>query len=108
MLSLNPRRLPSFLGVAGLIDDPDAMRAGMLTRQDGLQACPQTVFVPTVRGQKFLQRSRWHPRLERYWLDALLRQIRQLPLNVDTQMFTCVATSKAIFKTSQVVEQTRR
>ena len=74
----------------------DAVRAVMLSDHELLNAITHHVVIPDKLAQELLQRSRSDACSDGDWLDALLRQVRELPANVDGQMFPRIAASKAL------------
>jgi hypothetical protein len=98
-LFLNAGSLVPFLDIAGLVDDPDLMGAGMLGGHDVLQPIAHPIFVPLELAEKLLQRPRGYTCFQGDWLDALLRQIGELPTHVHTQVRARIFTTEAIAET---------
>jgi len=98
-LFLNAGSLVPLLDVAGLLDDPDRMGAGMLGSHDVLQPIAHPVFVPLELAEELLQRPPCNTRFQGYGLDTLLGQIGELPTHLHTQMGARIFTTEAIAET---------
>ena len=57
------------------------------------------VFAPPVLAEELLQCPRCNTRFQRNWLDALLRQVRKLPTDVDPKMGARIFPTEAIAET---------
>src|SRR5271157_1768382 len=68
------------------------------TAVDVLKPVAHLVVVPLELAQELLQGPWCHSSVERDWFDALLWQVRQLPLDVHGQMSTSILTVKAVIE----------
>ncbi len=98
-LFLNPGSFVPFLDVAGLVDHPNRMGAGVFGSHVALEPIAHPVFVPLELAEELLQRPRCNTRFQSYWLDALLRQVRELPAHVDPKMGSRIFPTEAIAET---------
>ena len=98
VLPLHARRLVPLLGVAGLVDEPDAVRAGVVAGDDVVQSPPQRVLVPLVAGEELLEGARRDAGGQGDRLDALLGEVGQLAADVDGEVLAGVATGEAVLE----------
>jgi hypothetical protein len=103
VLPLHARRLNPLLGIAGLVDQPDAVRAGVFAGDDVVQPLPECVLVPLVAGEELLEGARRDASGQGHGLDALLGEVGQLTADVDGEVLACVAPGEAVREARQVV-----
>src|ERR1700728_236624 len=106
-LFLYARSLQAFFGIAGFVEDADAVGAGMLSGDELLYAITHFVVVPNELTQELLECAWSHARVDGDRLDALLGQIGELPADVDRQVFACVAASEGLGGMVQEIVQFR-
>jgi hypothetical protein len=103
VLPLHARRLDPLLGIAGLVDQADAVRAGVLAGDGVVQPLPECVLVPLVAGEELLEGARRDAGGQGHGLDALLGEVGQLAADVDGEVLARVATGEAVLEAGQVV-----
>jgi hypothetical protein len=79
--------------------NPDKLYIAKLA---GGKSIAETVLRPSVLGEDLLQGARGDVGVQGDRLDALLRQVRELPSDVDAQMRTSVLASEAV---AEVIEE---
>ena len=99
-LPLDAGRLVAFLGETGFVQDADADAPRRVpSRTISWTRSRMPVLVPLVLAQELLQGSRCHTRLDGDRLDALLRQVRQLPVDIRRQMLTRILAAETVLET---------
>jgi len=86
----------ALLDVAGLVEDPDGERPGVLVADDRLEVVAQEVVVPVVLAEELLQGPRRHAGVDGDRLGALLGDVRELPGDVDGQVGAGVLAGEAV------------
>jgi|GEM_PF-3955778 len=76
----------AFLDETGLIDNADALAVGVPAGDMLLEPVPDRRLIPAVQAQELLQIARRHAERIGHGLDALTRQIAQLPLDVQVEI----------------------
>jgi hypothetical protein len=104
-LPLDPSGVRALLGVAALVDDPEGLGMGVVSRHDPLDPVPQVCLIPEQVGEEPLQGPRGDARSQRNRLDALTLQIRQLALDISPQVLPRLAPSKTVIEFPQVLFQ---
>ena len=85
-LPLHTGRVRPLLDEAGLAGQADRHAGRVLGRDDLLDSIAHALLVPGQVREKLLQLPRRRPGLERHRLDALPRQVRQLPPRIRGQI----------------------
>ena len=102
VLPLHARRLDPFLGIAGLVDEPDAVRAGVPAGDDVVQPLPHRVLVPPVAGEELLEGAGRDAGGQGERLDALLGEVGELAADVGREVLAGVAPGEAVREARQV------
>src|SRR5438270_1461828 len=95
-LPLDAGGLVPLLDVAGLVEDPDGMRPGVVVADDPLEVVAQPVLVPVVLAEELLQGPRRHAGVDGDRLDALLGDVRELSGDVHRQVGAGVLAREAV------------
>ncbi len=96
VLPTDTHGMPAALGRARLVDAADRFRVRMIFDDDLLTAISEFFFIPLDRFEKTLQGPRCGLELQCDGFGRLAVQIRQLPLDIDSQQCPCLAPSEAI------------
>ncbi len=97
-LALHARRLVPLLDVAGLVDDADGMRPGVLIADDVLESVAQEVVVPVVLAEELLEGAWCDAGVEGDRLDALLGDVGDLAGDVGGQVGAGVLAWEAVIE----------
>src|SRR5205814_1199520 len=101
-LLLHAGGLVPLLGIAGLVDQADGVRARVLGGHQALESIPQLVLRPLELAEELLQGPWGDVRLLRDRFDTLLGQVGELPTDVDAQVGAGVLATEAI---AELVEE---
>ena len=101
-LLLDPGGLVPLLGVAGLVDDPDGVRADLLSGDDLLEPVEHQVLAPLELAEELLEGAWGDAGLQGDRLDAFLGQVGELPADVGAQMGAGVLATEAV---AELVEE---
>jgi len=86
VLTLDAGGLAALLDEAGLIDNTDALGVAMPASHILLKLISHALFIPAEQAEKLLQVAGRHAERVGHGLEALTRQIAQLPLDVQVEI----------------------
>ena len=104
-LPLHAGGLVPLLDVAGLVEDPDDLRPGVVGADESLQPVAHPVLIPLQLAEELLQGPGRHAGLDGDGLDALAGQVGELPGDVDGQVSAGILALEAVIEEAQELGQ---